>query len=687
MPAKPKPRTTPVVTARSPRVLRHLWAVLPCLLVLTIYFASLNPGHFELRNPQPADAGYNLLVQGLQSGQLSLKLEPPSGLVQLPDPYDPQANAVFRLGGPHPLHDLSYYHGKLFLYFGIAPALVLFWPYHVLTGQYLSHSQATLVFASAGFLIAAILLFQVRRRSFPALHGAILCAALAAFGLVTGMPLLLGRADVYEVAISCGFTFTMLGLFALWRSLEDGRRFGWLWLASAAFGLAIASRPILLPGAVILFAPVLLHWRESKKKWLLPASAFFPVLCVVVALLFYNFLRFGNPLEFGMRYQLSDVKLGSTQLFSPRFLWSNLVIYFFHPAQWVAHFPFIHPAVPHSLPAGHYEQTEYAFGIFANVPFVLLALALPAFRRTIKGQFGWFILSVAALFLACGGALLFFFAATARYQLDFLPALVLLAITGLFLIENAPPTVFKRRLPARLAWITLLVFSVFFNVLATFDRHADARCDQGNVLDDQGQRPDAIAQYQAALKFNPDCSLAHSSLGIDLGLSGQTNQALGHLKTAVQLRPGYYPFHYNLASYLARIGNADDAVAEFEQAISLMPNSYAAHLHLASALLKKNRLQDAILHFEKALELNPGLNGSFSELSRAAWLLATSPDASLRNGPKAFEFAQRAVQIASGRDPSAVNALAAACAETGQFANAVAAARQALALAQAQSNS
>ena len=52
------------------------------------------------------------------------------GSLQLPDPYDPVAYA------PYPVNDLSYYKGKLYLYFGITPALVLFWPYVALTAPF-----------------------------------------------------------------------------------------------------------------------------------------------------------------------------------------------------------------------------------------------------------------------------------------------------------------------------------------------------------------------------------------------------------------------------------------------------------------------------------------------------------------------------------------------------------------------
>ena len=70
----------------------------------------------------------------------------------------------------------------------------------------------------------------------------------------------------------------------------------------------------------------------------------------------------------------------------------------------------------------------------------------------------------------------------------------------------------------------------------------------------------------------------------------------------------------------------------------------------------------------------------------AAWLLATSPERSLRNGDEAVELARRAVRLAGDRDPALLGTLAASYAEAGRFAEAVAAAQRALDAATARGN-
>jgi len=202
-----------------------------CALVLGVYAWGAKPGGWELAGLDAANTYYNLLVQGFRARQLDLKREVPVGLAQLADPYDPAANAAFRKD--EGLHDLSYYRGKLYLYYGVTPALVLFWPWHELSGHYLRHRDAVLLFCVAGFLAGAGLLVSVWRRYFGEVSVGVVGACILAIGLAGGTPLLLARSSVCEVPIGCGYALTMLALGLIWRALHDAGRRVW-WLAGAA---------------------------------------------------------------------------------------------------------------------------------------------------------------------------------------------------------------------------------------------------------------------------------------------------------------------------------------------------------------------------------------------------------------------------------------------------------------------
>ena len=81
-------------------------------------------------------------------------------------------------------------------------------------------------------------------------------------------------------------------------------------------------------------------------------------------------------------------------------------------------------------------------------------------------------------------------------------------------------------------------------------------------------------------------------------------------------------------------------------------------------------------HYQESLRLQPD---QASLLNNLAWIRATHPDARLRDGAGAVSAAQRAVELSHG-DPAMMDTLAAAYAEAGRFADALATARKALAL-------
>jgi len=194
-----------------------------CVAVIGVYAYTTQSGASELLSPSAADTHYNLLVQGFRAGQLSLKKEAPPGLAQLADPYDPIANASYR-DMPYRLHDLSFYKGKLHLYYGVTPALILFWPFVGVTGQYLFQRQAVAVFCTIGFVTSVGLLYALWRRYFAKVSVGVIVVCAMALGLANCTPCLLARCDVYEVSISCGYALTMLALAAIWKASHESRK-------------------------------------------------------------------------------------------------------------------------------------------------------------------------------------------------------------------------------------------------------------------------------------------------------------------------------------------------------------------------------------------------------------------------------------------------------------------------------
>ena len=134
---------------------------------------------------------------------------------------------------------------------------------------------------------------------------------------------------------------------------------------------------------------------------------------------------------------------------------------------------------------------------------------------------------------------------------------------------------------------------------------------------------------------------------------------------------------YGLCQALLEKGELDSAIQVCRSALVLWPLDADCHTALAIALEEKGNPAEAIQHYEKALEIAPR---SISSLTNLAWLLATSQDGSLRNGPKAVELARQADRLTGGVNTRVLRTLAAAYAETGEFANAIRTARSAMQL-------
>jgi tetratricopeptide (TPR) repeat protein len=592
--------------------MKNEWRVLAgvCAVVIGLYAYMAPSGYVASPTLNPADGYYNLLVQGFRAGQLNLKKEAPAGLTQLGNPYDPNANAPYRTA-KYGLTDLSYYKGKLYLYFGITPAVLLFWPFAALTGHYLYDGQAVVIFCALGFLASVGILCGLRRRYFPDVSIWVVAAGAVALGLATAVPTMLPRSKVNEVAISCGYMLTMVALWAIWRALhetESRKRSGWLMAASVAYGLAVGARPSSLVGGIILLAPVAQAWRERRPVWPLLLAATVPIALIGLGLMLYNARRFGSPLDFGQRYQLTLEPQLTQQLFHIRYLWFNFRVYFLEPVRWGAHFPFVHEAIAPPLPPG-YARVEAPYGILFSVPLGWLALAVPLAWQDRPGQatsiLRWFGMVVALLFGICALTDGLFVSAVGRYEVDFLPALLLLAVGGILGLERALADRPRWRCTIRWVWGSLLVFSVAFNLLATVERYGDV-CDAAGVsMQALGKTPEAIALFQEALRIEPDNADAHNHLGASLMGQGRLPEAIGHFERALLLRPNYAEAHNGLAIALFGLGKVPEAIGHFEQAVLLRPDYAEAHYNLGLALMEQGRLPEAIGHFEQAVLLRP----------------------------------------------------------------------------------
>ena len=212
---------------------------------------------------------------------------------------------------------------------------------------------------------------------------------------------------------------------------------------------------------------------------------------------------------------------------------------------------------------------------------------------------------------------------------------------------------------------------------------AEVHYNLGVAFDQQGRAEEAVSEYRAALRLRPDYAEAHFNLGNTLGRAGRTEEAISEYEAAIRLRPGFAEAHCGLGTAFGMKGEVAEALEQYEAAIRLRPDYAEAHENLGKILERQGRLREAAGEYRTVIKLRPDDGGARVEL---AWLLATSPEASLRDGKEAVELAEW-VRAPGGEESAQVlDTLGAAYAEAGEFEKAVAVARRAMALPAVQSD-
>ncbi len=400
---------------------------------------------------------YNLLTDAFFAGRTDLLLDPDPKLKALQNPLDPQQNGGIRM------HDLSYFNGRYYMYFGPTPALVLFAPFRLLGMGKITEPYAVALAASGCLVVSILILFQLLKVSKVNPGPVSFTLGLVFLGAGGLVSYTLCRPIVYEVAIVTGALFSLLSiLFAVMALQRTRRMLGHLGGAGLCVALAAGCRPNLIVQAAPFFALVfgLLVWgrKLTRGTWRDLAGVTVPCVCGILMLLSYNRCRFGGFFEFGNTYQLlgniePHIQLGWRNL---SYLVPNLFNYFLNGPSFEVGFPFLTPRVGWfpSFLSDIYRAREASTGLFWCCPGLLGALTLgcvaPRGARAFVSQPAWLYL------VASGGACLLFSGVllhmvTMRYLLDFALPLHVAAVFAMLSLSEACKEDLSRRLAVGLS--------------------------------------------------------------------------------------------------------------------------------------------------------------------------------------------------------------------------------------------
>lgn len=592
---------------------------------------------------------YNLLTRSLERGELDLGIPANRELLSLKDPYSPQNRMLGSFAW-----DASFYGGRYYLYFGITPVLVLFLPFHLLTGLYFPGWLAAVIFCSLGYLFSILCLSSLwtiwqrndgeasRIRSPGPLDSrgtAILSALILGMGSLA--PLILRSPLIYEIAQSGGYCFGMFGCHALLKSLVRERSKisrHWAVASGLGFALAVGCRPgLLIAGCMaLLFLGLKAYFRQGRFDQL-PAF-FLPFAGYGMLLAWYNQLRFGDWKEFGWHYVLNDYYLRHPG-FSMQDLWVNLRDYLILPPAIQPLFPYIQLRWDWMIPAGWHAAPEApCIGILWVFPAAILGFAALSRRLKLDGE-------TRSLLTGCLGIYLFLLlldslvAHTARYQMDMAPYLLIPAcFLGLLLRQQT--TGLQRRILAVALWGSALWCTLFVSLSSFTEVHGSAAEEVrhfrriatampgderaafqlAHALEKRGFTKDAVKAYRHALDLDPSDSRTHLNLANLLAQGSAPKEALTEYMRTLELDPNSAEAEYDLGNLLMKHGNTPGALLCYRAAVAIQPGLASAHDNLGNLLLQQGNVGEAIAEYRRALELDPSNAEAHNNLGKALLL-------------------------------------------------------------------
>ena len=233
-----------------------------------------------------------------------------------------------------------------------------------------------------------------------------------------------------------------------------------------------------------------------------------------------------------------------------------------------------------------------------------------------------------------------------------------------------------------------------------------------NALDDQGKYAEAEAEYRTVLNLEEkvlgpehrDTLLSRSSLANALDDQGKYVEAEAEYRSVLALQekvvgpehPDTLLSRTELANALDYQGKYTEAEVEYRAVLKLQekvlgaehPDALLSRSNLAISLTNQGKYAEADAEYRVALKLQEKVLGpehpeTLSGRYNLAWLIATCPDAKVRNGPEAVRLSTELCNLSQQKNAKYMDVLAAAEAEAGLFGDAIKHERQAIELAKA----
>jgi hypothetical protein len=359
-----------------------------CLVILTIFYAwfcDYTTTNTKAVMNTPIGLRYNAyLVDALIAGKTNIDHGHPELLLNAERPHN---KWWLRLNGYEGkvefTGDVCYYNGKFYSYYGIVPIALLYLPYRLITGNYLSHHAAMFVFASIAVVFLALLWRFLVKKYMPNARFAFVLLSFAALFFASYFFANVRSPGVASMTPIAGIAFLIAGAFLLLKSVdkENINRL-LLFFACLCFALSVGCRPNMVLASILV--PAVL-WK--RRSWKLAVFILIPYIMVAIPLCIYNYVRFDSIFEFGFRYCIGQTEGTAVSMNPIGKIHRMFIIFILYATRlfiYSPHFPFVE-LVP---PAGFYTYT-FGYPVAYNqggglINFPILFCLLYLFKNILR---------------------------------------------------------------------------------------------------------------------------------------------------------------------------------------------------------------------------------------------------------------------------------------------------------------
>ena len=392
---------------------------------------------------------YNLLAEAICQGRVNIDVSHGELMNQVTNPYDLFERRALLLkngisGEREPWWDIAYFGGKFYVYFGIVPELLFFLPAFALTKTHLPTSVAVFIVCALIVVSAYVFIDNLVRVYFKNVSFGVSLFACVMLANCCGVLMFIMLPTIYYIVILTAILFVLLGLMQwikareLIINSESTKKAGAL-IASGSLCMALVAgcRPQFL-AASFLIIPLFGDIVIKNKRLILKGNisklvcVAVPYIFVAAGIMYYNYIRFNSPFDFGASYNLTTNNM-PLRGFNLARLVDGAFMYFLQPPVITQRFPFILETRFNTNYVGITIIESMYGGVIFTSCFTAFLFMLGKVKKELKEKRLWcFVIMTLLLTVIIAAADTELSAILVRYTGDFLYLMMLSSIIVMF---------------------------------------------------------------------------------------------------------------------------------------------------------------------------------------------------------------------------------------------------------------